>query len=54
MMVLSKGYEDDIRELEEKIKGLQNCLKMVQEEIGMIAEMRKKGFVFFILFHNKL
>lgn len=45
MVLLAKGYEGSIKELNNRIKSLTDLFRMLQDELVQVAETRKQLFV---------
>jgi hypothetical protein len=43
--LLATGYEESLREQQTQVQLLKDCLKLVQDELIQLAEVRRKEFV---------
>ena len=45
LLMVTKGYEDEIEQLKNEIKTYQDCLKNLHEDITLVANNCRKRFV---------
>jgi len=48
LMLITKGYEESLRELQTQIQNMKDSFKIIQEELLQISDSKKSIFVFFL------